>query len=153
MNLQNNEVTYDYINNINNNNINKRNSQDDYFIGCTSKRLAPIIEIDVNKLQFSPSPARTQYKIYSSRKKDSRNKWNKSGVSSNYKDINIKRNENKENIRPNNNDLNSNNSTQIRLFGKGSNTLGFGVNKWINLNKLINYDKPIKENISNTALI
>ena len=154
VNLQNNEVTYDYINNINNNNINKRNSQDDYFIGCTSKRLAPIIEIDVNNLQFSPSPARTQYKIYSSRKKDSRNKWNKSGVSSNYKDINIKRNENKENIRPNNTDLNSNNSTQIRLFGKGSNTLGFGVNKWINLNKLITHEKSSKDNnIANINII
>ena len=143
-------------NNINVNNINKRNSQDDYFIGCTSRRLAPIIEIDVNNLQFSPSHGRPQYKIYSSKKKEGRNKWNKSSFSNNYKDINIKKNENKENFRPNytsytNTDLNSNNnSTQIRLFGKG---LGFGVNKWINLNKLMTHEKSSKDNITNTNII
>ena len=164
--LQNNETTttYDYTNNNNannnnnvNNNINKRNSQDDYFIGCTARRLAPIIEIDVNNLQFSPSHERTQYKIYSSKKKEGRNKWNKSGLSNNYKDINIKKNENKENFRPNytsytNTELNSNNnSTQIRLFGKG---IGFGVNKWINLNKLITHEKSSKDNnIANINII
>ena len=166
--LQNNETTttYDYANNNasnnnnninnnpnNNNNINKRNSQDDYFIGCTSRRLAPIIEIDVNNLQFSPSHGRTQYKIYSSKKKEGRNKWNKSGLTSNFKDINIKKNDNKENFRPNYTytDLNSNNnSTQIRLFGKG---IGFGVNKWINLNKLMTHEKSSKDNISNTNII
>ena len=163
--LQNNETTttYDYTNNNNannnnnvNNNINKRNSQDDYFIGCTARRLAPIIEIDVNNLQFSPSHERTQYKIYSSKKKEGRNKWNKSGLSNNYKDINIKKNENKENFRPNytsytNTELNSNNnSTQIRLFGKG---IGFGVNKWINLNKLITHEKSSKDFITNNNII
>ena len=163
--LQNNETTttYDYTNNNNannnnnvNNNINKRNSQDDYFIGCTARRLAPIIEIDVNNLQFSPSHERTQYKIYSSKKKEGRNKWNKSGLSNNYKDINIKKNENKENFRPNytsytNTELNSNNnSTQIRLFGKG---IGFGVNKWINLNKLITHEKSSKDFIANNNII
>ena len=147
------EANNDYINNINNLRI--RNSQDDYFVGCSVKRLAPIIEIDVNNLQFSPSPARTQYKIFSSKKKEGRNKWNKSGFSSNFKDIKIKRNENKENIKPNytnvegnnNNNIsntNNNNGTQIRLFGKGGNIPG--VNKWINLNKLVNYDKPKSEN-------
>jgi hypothetical protein len=144
-------------NNVNNvNNINKRNSQDDYFVGCSVKRLAPIIEIDVNNLQFSPSPAR-QYKIFSSRKKESRNKFNKTAITSNFKDIKIKRNDNKENVRPcftNIDGLNSNNNgNQIRLFGKGGNLTGTGVNKWINLNKLINYDKPLRENNSNTALV
>ena len=157
INLQNSETTtYDYSNtniNNNNNNISKRNSQDDYFIGCTSKRLAPIIEIDVNNLQFSPSPMRTQYKIYSSKKKEGRNKWNKSGLTTNFKDISIKRNDNKENFRPNytNTDLNSNNnSTQIRLFGKG---VGFGVNKWINLNKLMTHEKSSRDSITNTNII
>jgi hypothetical protein len=157
INLGKNEISYDYLNNVNNvNNINKRNSQDDYFVGCSVKRLAPIIEIDVNNLQFSPSPAR-QYKIFSSRKKESRNKFNKTAITSNFKDIKIKRNDNKENVRPcftNIDGLNSNNNgNQIRLFGKGGNLTGTGVNKWINLNKLINYDKPLRENISNTALV
>jgi len=147
--MKNNDMNNDYINNIS-----KRNSQDDYFIGCSIKRLAPIIEIDVNNLQFSPAPARTQYKIFSSKKKESRNKWNKSGMSTNYKDIKIKRNENKENINLNSN---NNNGTQIRLFGKGANNLTMGgVNKWINLNKLINYEKPNKENkenLTNTGII
>ena len=147
--MKNNDINNDYINNIN-----KRNSQDDYFIGCSIKRLAPIIEIDVNNLQFSPAPTRTQYKIFSSKKKESRNKWNKSGMSTNYKDIKIKRNENKENINLNSN---NNNGTQIRLFGKGANNLTMGgVNKWINLNKLINYEKPNKENkenLTNTGII
>ena len=147
--MKNNDINNDYINNIS-----KRNSQDDYFIGCSIKRLAPIIEIDVNNLQFSPAPARTQYKIFSSKKKESRNKWNKSGMSTNYKDIKIKRNENKENINLNSN---NNNGTQIRLFGKGANNLTMGgVNKWINLNKLINYEKPNKENkenLTNTGII
>ena len=147
--MKNNDINNDYINNIS-----KRNSQDDYFIGCSIKRLAPIIEIDVNNLQFSPAPARTQYKIFSSKKKESRNKWNKSGMSTNYKDIKIKRNENKENINLNSN---NNNGTQIRLFGKGVNNLTMGgVNKWINLNKLINYEKPNKENkenLTNTGII
>ena len=135
------------INNDNINNIKKRNSQDDYFIGCSVKRLAPIIEIDVNNLQFSPLP-RTQYKIFSSRKKESRNKWNKSGLSTTYKDIKVKKNENKENININNN------GNQIRLFGKGVNNIRIGgVNKWINLNKLINYEKPNKENTTNTGII
>ena len=155
INLGKNDTSYDYINNLNN--LKKRNSQDDYFVGCSVKRLAPIIEIDVNNLQFSPSPARTQYKIYSSRRKDTKSKWNKNG--SNFKDIKIKRNDNKENIRPSytnfdgiNSNLN-NNGTQIRLFGKGGNILSAGVNKWINLNKLINYEKPNKENISNNVLV
>ena len=157
INLGKNEISYDYLNNVNNvNNINKRNSQDDYFVGCSVKRLAPIIEIDVNNLQFSPSPAR-QYKIFSSRKKESRNKFNKTAITSNFKDIKIKRNDNKENVRPcftNIDGLNSNNNgNQIRLFGKGGNLTGTGVNKWINLNKLINYDKPLRENTSNTALV
>ena len=61
-------------------------------------------------------------------------------MNTNYKDIKIKRNENKENI-------NYNNGNQIRLFGRGTNNLTVGgVNKWINLNKLINYEKPNKEN-------
>ena len=160
INLGKNEISYEYITNTNNiNNLNKRNSQDDYFVGCSVKRLAPIIEIDVNNLQFSPSPTRTQFKVFSSKRKDSRNKFIKNGVTTNFKDIKIKRNENKENLKPSNtnidglNSSNNNNGTQIRVFGKGGSTMGTGVNKWINLNKLINYDKSIKENNSNTALI
>ena len=160
INLGKNEISYEYITNTNNiNNLNKRNSQDDYFVGCTVKRLAPIIEIDVNNLQFSPSPTRTQFKVFSSKRKDSRNKFIKNGVTTNFKDIKLKRNENKENLKPSNtnidglNSSSNNNGTQIRVFGKGGNTTGTGVNKWINLNKLINYDKSIKENNSNTALI
>ena len=160
INLGKNEISYEYITNTNNiNNLNKRNSQDDYFVGCSVKRLAPIIEIDVNNLQFSPSHTRTQFKVFSSKRKDSRNKFIKNGVTTNFKDIKIKRNENKENLKPSNtnidglNSSSNNNGTQIRVFGKGGNTTGTGVNKWINLNKLINYDKSIKENNSNTALI
>lgn len=133
------------------NSISKRNSQDDYFIGCSVRRLAPIIEIDVNNLQFSPSHTRTQYKVYSSKKKESRNKWNKSGITTNFKDIKIKRNENKENIRPFNSNFDSNNNgTQIRLFGKERNLVGMGVNKWINLNKLIDREKSSKDNNPNS---
>ena len=160
INLGKNEISYEYITNTNNiNNLNKRNSQDDYFVGCSVKRLAPIIEIDVNNLQFSPSHTRTQFKVFSSKRKDSRNKFIKNGVTTNFKDIKIKRNENKENLKPSNtnidglNSSSNNNGTQIRVFGKGGSTMGTGVNKWINLNKLINYDKSIKENNSNTALI
>ena len=118
-----------------------------------------IISQVVNNLQFSPSPTRTQFKVFSSKRKDSRNKFIKNGVTTNFKDIKIKRNENKENLKPSNtnidglNSSNNNNGTQIRVFGKGGSTMGTGVNKWINLNKLINYDKSIKENNSNTALI
>ena len=144
-NLGKNDLPYDYLNSIS-----KRNSQDDYFIGCSVRRLAPIIEIDVNNLQFSPSHTRTQYKVYSSKKKESRNKWNKSGITTNFKDIKIKRNENKENIRPFNSNFDSNNNgTQIRLFGKERNLVGMGVNKWINLNKLIDREKSSKDNNPN----
>ena len=105
----------------------------------------------MNNLQFSPSHTRTQYKVYSSKKKESRNKWNKSGITTNFKDIKIKRNENKENIRPFNSNFEiNNNGTQIRLFGKERNLVGMGVNKWINLNKLIDREKSSKENNPNS---
>ena len=92
--------------------------------------------------------------IFSSKKKESRNKFNKTAFTSNFKDIKIKRNDNKENIRPCYTNIdglnpNNNNGTQIRLFGKGGNLTGTGVNKWINLNKLIKYEQSKTANHSN----
>ncbi len=70
------------------------------------------------------------------------NKSNKFGYSNNYKDIKIfKKNENKENIRNDNFDL-----TQFRILGKNTSILG--VNKWINLNKLIKYEQNRTANFS-----
>ena len=44
-------------------------SHDDYFIHSHSvKRIAPIVEIDPNSLQFSPSPSRDQNKLLSNQK-------------------------------------------------------------------------------------
>ena len=44
----------------------------------------------------------------------------------------------------------NNNGTQIRLFGKERNLVGMGVNKWINLNKLIDREKSSKDNNPNS---
>ena len=127
------------------NNIKTVSSRDDYFIHSHSvKRIAPIIEIDPNNLQFSPSPNRNQNVVMSNKKSRDKNvnKSNKFGYSNNYKDIKIfKKNENKENIRNDNFDL-----TQFRILGKNTNILG--VNKWINLNKLIKYEQNRTANFS-----
>ena len=127
------------------NNIKTVSSRDDYFIHSHSvKRIAPIIEIDPNNLQFSPSPNRNQNVVMSNKKSRDKNvnKSNKFGYSNNYKDIKIfKKNENKENIRTDNFDL-----TQFRILGKNTSILG--VNKWINLNKLIKYEQNRTANFS-----
>ena len=127
------------------NNIKTVSSRDDYFIHSHSvKRIAPIIEIDPNNLQFSPSPNRNQNVVMSNKKSRDKNvnKSNKFGYSNNYKDIKIfKKNENKENIRNDNFDL-----TQFRILGKNTSILG--VNKWINLNKLIKYEQNRTANFS-----
>ncbi len=121
-------------------------SHDDYFIHSHSvKRIAPIVEIDPNSLQFSPSPSRDQNKLLSNQK-SRENKKNKFGFTNNFKDIKIfKKNENKENLRINNN-IDNLDLTQFRIFGKNSNILG--VNKWINLNKLIKYEQSGTVNYS-----
>ena len=119
------------------NNIKAYNSHDDYFVHSHSmKRIAPIIEIDPNSLQFSPSPCRNLDILSNKKSKEiNANKVSRGSYSNNYNDIKIfKRNENKENARNDNFDL-----TQFRILGKNSNSLG--VNKWINLNKLIKYEQ------------
>ena len=130
-----------------NSNIKNSNSHDDYFVHSHSvKRFAPIIEIDPKNLEFSPSPSRNQNQFMSSKKNKEQNKNNRglrNGFSNNYKDIKLfKKNENKENIRVNNN-FDNLDLTQFRILGKNS-----GVNKWINLNKLIRYEQSKTTNIS-----
>ena len=124
-----------------NNFIKVNNSNDDYFIHSHSvKKMAPIVEIDPNNLQLSPSPSRNENAFLSNRRskdKDlNRIKENKKYFSNNFLDINIiKKNDNKENI-------NSNNSKyidyfQYKIHGKNMNNLD--NNKWTNSN--IKYDK------------
>ena len=130
-----------------NNNIRNSNSHDDNIVHSHSvKRFAPIIEIDPNNLEFSPSPLRNQNQFMSSKKNKEQNKNNKglrNGFYNNFKNIKIlKKNENKENIRPYNN-FDNLDLTQFRILGKNS-----GVNKWINLNKLIRYEQSKTTNIS-----
>ena len=130
-----------------NNNIRNSNSHDDNIVHSHSvKRFAPIIEIDPNNLEFSPSPLRNQNQFMSSKKNKEQNKNNKglrNRFYNNYKDIKIlKKIENKENIRPNNN-FDNLDLTQFRILGKNS-----GINKWININKLIRYEQSKTTNIS-----
>ena len=113
-------------------------SHDDYFIHSHSvKKFAPIIEIDPIKLQFSPSPSKSllgNKKI----KEQNRNKGFKYEFTNNFKEIKlIRKNDNKENINSNNNNIIDNfNLTQFRLLSKN----GIGVNKWIHINKLLNFE-------------
>ena len=140
----------DYLNTINNNII-THNSHDDYFINCHSiKKIAPIIEIDPNNLQFSPSPTKTQTIIGNKINKENKNKKLKVGFTNNFKEIKIfnKRGDNKENMRTINN-MDHWDLTQYRLFGKTGNFQG--VNKWINLNKLIKYEQSKTANTSNNG--
>ena len=132
------------------NNIKTFNSHDDYFVHSHSmKRIAPIIEIDPNSLQFSPSPSRNPNFLSNKKSKEKNvNKGSKSNFSNNFKEIRIFKKENKENARFDNFDL-----TQFRILGKNSNILG--VNKWINLNKLIKYEQNRTSNfpINNGGLL
>ena len=131
--------------NINNN---KTISHDDYFIHSHSvKRIAPIIEIDPNNLQFSPSPSRNQNQVMNTRKSKEQktNKGIRNGYT-NFKDIKLfTKSENKENLRTNNT-IDSLDLTQFKILGKNSSFAG--VNKWINLNKLIKYEQSRTSNIS-----
>ena len=131
--------------NINNN---KTISHDDYFIHSHSvKRIAPIIEIDPNNLQFSPSPSRNQNQVMNTRKSKEQktNKGIRNGYT-NFKHIKLfTKSENKENLRTNNT-IDSLDLTQFKILGKNSSFAG--VNKWINLNKLIKYEQSRTSNIS-----
>ena len=95
------------------------------------KKIAPIIQIDPNNLQFSPSPKKTQTIIGNKINKENKNKKLKVGFTNNFKEIKIfnKRGDNKENMRTINN-MDHWDLTQYRLFGKTGNFQG--VNKWIN---------------------
>ena len=145
----NSNINYTGPNEISNYKSKKRNFHDDYFFHSHSvKRIAPIIEIDPNNLQFSPSPSRNQNFLSNKNNKDqNKNKENKSRFINNYKDI--KKNDNKENIRTNSNidnfDLN-----KFRILGKNSYILG--VNKWMNLNKLIKYEQSSTANFSSNNM-
>jgi hypothetical protein len=129
-------------------NVKSYSSHDDYFIHSHSvKKFAPIIEIDPIKLQFSPSPSRS---LLGSKKVKEQNKSKgfKYEFTNHFKDIKlIRKNDNKENINSNNNNIIDNfNLTQFRLLSKN----GIGVNKWININKLLNFEQT-KNNISSST--
>jgi hypothetical protein len=125
-----------------NNYIKVNNSNDDYFVHSHSvKKLAPIVEIDPNNLEFSLSPSRKENIILSNRKnkekESNRIKENKKAFCNNFLDIKIvKKNENKEN-----NNSNSRNIDyfQYKIHGKNMNNFDNNNNKWINSN--IKYDK------------
>jgi hypothetical protein len=123
-------------------------SNDDYYIKSHSvRKIAPIVEINPNNLQFSPSPAKTQT-ILSNKKSYEQNKkiGSKTGTN-NFKDIRIfGKSDNKENIK-NINNLDYNDITQNRLLVKNGNFIG--VTKWINLNRLIKNEKTKISSISN----
>ena len=128
-------------------NLKSYSSHDDYFIHSHSvKKFAPIIEIDPIKMQFSPSPSRSL--LGCKKVKDqNKNKGFKYEFTNHFKDIKlIRKNDNKENINSNNNNIIDNfNLTQFRLLSKN----GIGVNKWININKLLNFEQT-KNNISSS---
>ena len=126
-----------------NNNVKNSNSLDDFIVHSHSvKRFAPIIEIDPNNLEFSPSPVRNPNQLISNKKskEQNKNKGIRSGFFNNFKDIKIFKG--KENIRTNYN-IDNLDLTQFRILSKNS-----GVNKWINLNKLIRYEQAKTANIS-----
>ena len=132
---------------LDNNNAVTRRSNDDYFIKCHSMRkIAPIIEINPSNLQFSPSPLKTQ-NIFSSRKvrDQSIKRFLRTGTN-HFKDIKLfRKNENKENNR-NSNNIDYWDLTLNRLSKNGN---FLGVNKWINLNRLVKRDPTKTANISN----
>ena len=132
---------------LDNNTAITRRSNDDYFIKCHSMRkIAPIIEINPSNLQFSPSPLKTQ-NIFSSRKArdQSIKRFLRTGTN-HFKDIKLfRKNENKENNR-NSNNIDYWDLTLNRLSKNGN---FLGVNKWINLNRLVKRDPTKTANISN----
>ena len=134
---------------MDNNNALTRRSNDDYFIKCHSMRkIAPIIEINPSNLQFSPSPLKTQ-NIFSSRKArdQSLKRFLKTGTN-HFKDIKLfRKNENKENYR----NLNNIDYWDLTLNRLSKNGNFLGVNKWINLNRLIKKDPTKTANISNNG--
>jgi hypothetical protein len=123
-------------------------SNDDYFIKSHSvRKIAPIVEINPNNLQFSPSPAKTQTILSNMKSIEQNKKIGSKAGTNNFKDIKIfGKSENKENIR-NINNLDYNDITQNRLLVKNENFLG--VTKWINLNRLVKNEKTKIANISN----
>ena len=134
---------------LDNNNGLVRRSNDDYFIKCHSMRkIAPIIEINPNNLQFSPSPLKTQ-NIFSNKKARDQNlkRFLRTGTN-HFRDIKLfRKNENKENNR-NSNNIDYWDLTLNRLSKNGN---FLGVNKWINLNRLIKRDPTKTANISNNG--
>ena len=144
-NIMNRSNSNDYIKH----NLITHNSHDDYFINCHSNKIiAPIIEINPDNLQFSPSPSKV-LTILTSKKNKEHNKKSRFriGMASNFKDFKLfKRNENKEN------NININNLDQwdlslYTLLGKNFN----GVNKRINLTKLIKSEQTKNSNFSNNG--
>jgi len=129
-------------NSSNDNNIISHNYHDDYFVNCHSfKKIAPIIEINPDNLQFVPSPSKTQTIIIN---KKSREQNKNKNIGNNFKNIKIlKKNEGNKMI----NNLEQWDLAQYRLNVKNGNILG--VNKWINLNKLIKYEQSKTANLSN----
>jgi hypothetical protein len=124
------------------NNIISHNYHDDYFVNCHSfKKIAPIIEINPDNLQFLPSPSKTQTIIIN---KKNREQIKNKNIANNFKNIKIlRKNEGNRII----NNLEQWDLTQYRLNVKNGNILG--VNKWINLNKLIKYEQSKTANLSN----
>jgi len=124
------------------NNIAPHNYHDDYFVNCHSfKKIAPIIEINPDNLQFLPSPSKTQTIIIN---KKSREQNKNKNITNNFKNIKIfRKNEGNRII----NNLEQWDLAQYRLNVKNGSILG--VNKWINLNKLIKYEQSKTANLSN----
>lgn len=124
------------------NNIASHNYHDDYFVNCHSfKKIAPIIEINPDNLQFLPSPSKTQTIIIN---KKSREQNKNKNITNNFKNIKIfRKNEGNRII----NNLEQWDLAQYRLNVKNGSILG--VNKWINLNKLIKYEQSKTANLSN----
>ena len=123
-------------------------SNDDYYIKSHSvHKIAPIVEINPNNLQFSPSPAKNQTLLSSKKSLEQNKKMASKTGTNNFREIKILgKSENKENIK-NLNNIDYNDITQNRLLAKNGNFLG--VTKWINLNRLIKNEKTKIANISN----
>ena len=141
-NSKNSNINTKNINIGSNDNIISHNYHDDYLVNCHSfKRIAPIIEINPDNLQFLPSPSKTQTIIIN---KKSREQNKNKNITNNFKNIKIfRKNEGNRII----NNLEQWDLTQYRLNVKNGNILG--VNKWINLNKLIKYEQSKTANLSN----
>jgi hypothetical protein len=123
-------------------------SNDDYYVKSHSvRKIAPIVEINPNNLQFSPSPAKNQTILSNKKCIDQNRKIGSNTGTNNFKEIKIfGKSENKENFK-NINNIDYNDISQNRLLAKNGNFLG--VTKWINLNRLIKNEKTKIANISN----